>query len=289
MVDAVVRLAEGHAQSSQPFFIWAHLFDAHIPYSFGAGRSWARNAGLWLAQTGHDHSDIDPLTGFGPRPRTPPEMHAWSACYDAAIAFIDAQIGRLEAELRTRGLEDTVLVLASDHGEELGEHGDTSHRFRLYEHNTRVHLSVHHPDIAETTVPGLCTLMDLAPTVAASVGVKSPPQWEGRRLDDLRALPRDQVTLETFFGSPCDPVEKPIYLATRRGEWKLLWCDRTDEADHLSVAGAQLFDLSRDPNEMTNLAPFRPQEIASMMPEIQARAREIEGEFSVVRRVSAAR
>ncbi|MDB5424984.1 MAG: putative Alkaline-phosphatase-like, core domain [Phenylobacterium sp.] len=278
MIDAVLATAERRRGSAKPFYIWAHLFDAHIPYSFGQGRSWLRQANYWLERTGHDPK-IDPLTAFTSPSKNPSALGAWTACYDAAVAFIDSQIGRLRAELNARGLGNTLLVLSSDHGEELGEHGDTSHRFRLYDHNCRVHFSVHHPDLAKSSVPGLCTLMDVAPTIVDLTATKRPEGWEGQALSDLKQKPRTGVVLETFFGSPCDPSRRPMYFASRSENHKLMWCERVAENDPLSLPGARLFDLTSDPTEQIDIAAGNDLIVARLMEPMLRRKAELEADF----------
>ncbi|MBZ5544839.1 MAG: sulfatase, partial [Acidobacteriia bacterium] len=89
----------------QPFFLWVHLYDPHHPYT--------------------------PPEPFASRYRTLP--------YDGEIAFADAQVGRLSAYLQERGFyEKALIVLASDHGEGLGEHGEQTHGFFIY--NSTLHV-----------------------------------------------------------------------------------------------------------------------------------------------------
>src|SRR5206468_4841276 len=118
-----------------PFFLWVHLYDPHSPY---------RPAEPYLSRyTGH--------------------------LYDGEIAFDDAQLGRLFADLRRLKIyEDTVIVVTADHGESLGEHGEAEHGFFIYNATLRVPLILKLP--GETAraraVSGPVATVDVAPTIA---------------------------------------------------------------------------------------------------------------------------
>ena len=88
---------------SRPFFAWVHLYDAHTPYEAP-----------------------EPFQSRFPRTS--------DGAYDAEIASVDAQVGRLLDALRADGrLDDTLVVVVADHGEMLGEHGELTHGFFIYE------------------------------------------------------------------------------------------------------------------------------------------------------------
>lgn len=108
VVDAAIRWLAEKRSRSQPFFCWVHLYDPHAPY---------------LA-----HTEL-----FGD------EFHGRP--YDAEIAYIDRQVGRLVDFLRSHRLEDdTLLVVVADHGEGLGDHGEETHSETLYNSILRVPL-----------------------------------------------------------------------------------------------------------------------------------------------------
>jgi arylsulfatase A-like enzyme/tetratricopeptide (TPR) repeat protein len=135
---------------ARPFFLWAHLYDAHAPY-------------------------------------TPPP--AWRARhpgrpYDGEISAVDEQVGRILEELRRRGLDGrTVVAVVADHGEGLGEHGERTHGLLLYEPTLHVPLLLRvpwavKPRVVETPV----SLVDLAPTLAGLLGRPFPGTLDGRDL-----------------------------------------------------------------------------------------------------------
>src|SRR5262245_16063255 len=114
-VDAALRwLDQDHGR---PFFLWVHLYDAHTPYA--APPEWAQQF-----------------------PRT------LSGAYDAEIAFADAQLGRLLDALENDGrLARTVVAVLGDHGEMLGEHGEATHGFFVYDAAVHIPLVLAGPGL----------------------------------------------------------------------------------------------------------------------------------------------
>src|ERR1700756_1489053 len=120
------------------FFLWMHLYDPHFPY----------------------------------RPPTPYSEEYASHPYDGEIAFADAQVGRLLHFLKDKGLyQNTVIVLSGDHGESLGEHGEKTHGFFIYNATMRVPLIIHFPGKSAAAVEDTVSLVDLMPTVLEIAGL----------------------------------------------------------------------------------------------------------------------
>src|SRR5262245_18623510 len=139
----------------QPFFAWVHLYDAHTPYEAP-----------------------EPF-----RSRFPPTR---DGAYDAEIASADAQIGRLVDALRADGrLADTLVIVVADHGEMLGEHGELTHGFFIYEAATRIPLIVSGPGVPARVVADQVLIVDVMPTALALVGIKVPDQVQGTNLMPL--------------------------------------------------------------------------------------------------------
>jgi arylsulfatase A-like enzyme len=122
---------------AKPFFVWVHLFDTHRPYDL---------------PDQYNDGGID--------------------SYLSAIAYEDSQIARLIDHLQSRGsLEDTVIVVAGDHGESLGDHGEESHGIFLYQEALRVPLMMRAPGMAPRRVADVARLVDVMPTVLEVFGV----------------------------------------------------------------------------------------------------------------------
>jgi len=213
------RVAEDRAA---PFFGWVHFYDAHAPY-------------------------------------VPPEPYASrhrDALYDGEVAFVDAQVARLLEFLDRRGLAGSTLVaVASDHGEALGEHGELTHGLLLYEPTLRVPLILRgHGLPAGKSVAAPVGLVDLAPTLAGLLGARfetpgtspSGPPLDGR---DLSAA----------LTSGREPAETAVYSETeypRSFGWSGLSALRRGRVKYISAPRPELYDLSRDPQEAVNgLAP----------------------------------
>lgn len=130
---------------AKPYFAWLHLYEPHFPYAPPGGSMFG---------TG----DIDR--------------------YDGEIAYADAQLGRLVAELDP----GTIIVVTSDHGEEFSEHGLRFHARSLYDAVVRVPLVMRVPGVAARTVSTPVSLVDVMPTLLDLAGVEGPAGMNGRTL-----------------------------------------------------------------------------------------------------------
>jgi tetratricopeptide (TPR) repeat protein len=191
----------GERDPERPYFLWVHYFDAHLPYQ-------------------------SPLAGearFAGRP------------YDAEIAFVDREVGRL---LEAVDPERSLVVVASDHGEALGDHGEPTHGLFLYESTVRVPLIVTGP-FDPAVVDRVVGLVDLKPTLEFLVGLESETEPDGMNL--FAGAARDRaVYMET---------EAPIRL----GGWSELAALRTDDRKYVEAPDPELYDLRADPAEAANL------------------------------------
>lgn len=253
LADRVVREIGLRQAPERPFFLWTHFIDTHVPYCAGRGRRWYKETPGYLEDLGYP-ANLDIALAVRDRPETPEQWTAWSAFYDAAVRYADEQIGRIVRGLEELGLaDDTVIVVCGDHGEELGEHGDVSHHFRLYEHNVRVPLMLHRRGIGRRRIVGLTTLLDLAPTIADMAGLEPDASWEGVPVTVPSVGRRDHVLLETFHGGNCLFDRRPLYFAVRTKRWKYLWKEYRDATDNFSPEGLELYDIVDDPMEQRNL------------------------------------
>jgi arylsulfatase A-like enzyme/Tfp pilus assembly protein PilF len=219
--DQVVDRALGWlaAADARPFFLWVHLYDAHAPYN----------------------------------PPSPYRERHPGRPYDGAIAFDDAQVGRLLAALASRGLDDrTVVAIAADHGESLGEHGELTHGLLLYEPVLSVPLLLRAPGLAARRVDVPVSLADLAPSLAGLLRQPLPPPPGG-------ALDGRDLSAALLAGREPPPAE--LYAETRYPEvfgWSPLFALRRRELKYIAAPRPELYDLQRDPHETRNLAPPAP-------------------------------
>ncbi len=207
--------------AGEPLFLFLNYFDAHMPYAprpaIGRrlGEPAARDAlppGLWRDAAEGQAEAFDRLA-HGDEAVTP-ETRAWlRAAYLSQVASMDAQIGRLFAELEARGLWDEALVVVTaDHGEMLGENGLLAHAYRLTPELVDVPLLVKWPGQSEgRRDPRLVSLVDLYPTVLAAAGVEAPA-GEGF---DLAARPRRTLALfEEHVGPVHALTNRHLFLAS---------------------------------------------------------------------------
>lgn len=133
--------------SQKKFFLWMHLYDPHFPYN----------------------------------PPEPYRHEYASRPYDGEIAFADEQVGRILRFLKEKGIyQNTIIVLCGDHGESLGEHGEKTHGFFIYNATMHVPLLIRLPEnVRSRAVDNPVSLVDLMPTVLEAVGVEIPPQVQG--------------------------------------------------------------------------------------------------------------
>ncbi len=140
-------------------FLWVHLYDPHAPYN--------------------------PPKEFLPPGRSP---------YDGEIAYADSQLARILDALRARQLIDhTIVVVAGDHGEGLGDHGERTHGMLVYDSTLRVPLIIAAPGRAAGTREEPVSLVDLAPTLLRAAGVTPPAEMKGRDLLEVRGAARDDA------------------------------------------------------------------------------------------------
>ena len=256
--DLADRVIASIGTAQEPWCVWAHFHDTHMPYLAGRGPKWYRQTSEYLSRLGY--SGVDVSTAVKPRPSTLKEREDWSALYDAAMLYTDEQVGRVLSALKEMGLaENTVVAIAGDHGEELGEHGDHGHHFRLYEHNVRVPMLFHAPfHKGRIVADGLTTLLDFAPTIAELCGVEEPKGWQGRHVLSLEVKARDHVLLETVYGGACDLSFRPPYFAVCTKKFKYLWAETLDPNDGLSPKSDELYRIRADPGETINLDGTEP-------------------------------
>ena len=203
-----------------PFFAWVHFFDAHHPYA-------------------------------------PPPSFAGDDLYDGEIAFADAQLARLVAWLDANGLrEDTLVIVAGDHGESLGEHGEKTHGLFVYDSVVRVPLVVAWPGRIDAgrVVEEPVGLVDVVPTVLALIAADPGHELDGRNL--VGALRGDALPLEPILVESEYPLHSFGWAPLRAlvsGEWK-----------YIEAPAPELYRLGDDPNELTNLFASEPDRAARM-------------------------
>jgi arylsulfatase A-like enzyme len=246
----------------EPFFVFAHLFDPHLPYEAGPGFAGRFTEGL-------SSSFSLPVHGLSEIRKRAAELgeedRAFiTAAYDEEIAYVDDQLRRLFRGLRDQGLFDsTLVILTSDHGEELFDHGLASHGHDLYGELVRVPLVMAGPGIAQgVRSPVVLSNRHLSATLAGIGGARM------RGLDLRRAdVVADELTFSTdhgwWNGSP-----NQTFLGLRADEHVLHW---------VPDAGVlRLFNVEQDPGEKHDLSGENADLAERLRRELQERVTELE-------------
>jgi choline-sulfatase len=196
----------------RPCFLWVHLFEPHAPY--------------------------EPDPARGPEGRALPP----SVRYDDEVARADREVGRLLAGLGGRAAT-ALIVLAGDHGEAFGEHGEIAHSVFLYDTTLRVPLIMAGPGIPPSAPDASVSLVDVAPTVLDAVGLPAPDA-DGISLLPLArggAVPDRELYAETF--APLLDFGWSPLRSVRSGPWK-----------YIAAPRPELYDTASDPGEERDVA-----------------------------------
>ena len=206
-----------------PFFSWIHYYDPHMPYQ-----------------------------------PPPPFKEEFADPYDGEIAYMDACFGKVLARLREKGLLDrTLIVIAGDHGEALGEKGEVDHGVFIYDVTMKVPLLFHAPRNLPRgrVVESRVRLIDIMPTVLDALkmpvdkavqGTSLLPYMEGRKKDDLPCYLESYYPLETYGWSEL--------VGLIDGDWKFIRAPRPE-----------LYDIKTDPGETRDLVEKQAGAASAMM------------------------
>jgi arylsulfatase A-like enzyme/Flp pilus assembly protein TadD len=213
--EAVGWIEQNHGRGR--LFVWLHLYDPHDPY--------------------------EPPEPYASRFRDRP--------YDGEVAYADGLVGELDGVLARLGLRDTTLLaVTSDHGEGLGEHGETLHGFFVYQTTLAVPLILRGPGIRQgRRLAGTVGLVDLYRTLLDLAGV-APPAGAGGR--SLAAALRGGAEL------PDAPLYAESLVPLLHFGWSDLRVLREGRWKYVQAPRPELFDLAADPGEQRNLAAAEP-------------------------------
>lgn len=195
--------------ADQPFFLFFHIYEPHAPH-------------------------------------TPPEPYAsrYRSPYDGEVATSDAVIGRILEELRRLDLYDrSVILLLSDHGEGLNDHGDYEHGLLLYREILQIPLLLKLPDsqLGGTTVESPAALIDVLPTILELLEIESPAGLAGRSLlDEDNDGEARAIYAETFF---------PRFHFS----WSQLFSVILHPYQYIEGPDPELYDLEQDPAQRSNI------------------------------------
>lgn len=226
-MDAVQRRGDEVVDQAQkwldqdrqkPFFAWVHLYDPHTPYDSAP----------------REIRERFPRTAVG--------------AYDAEIAWTDSLVGRLIDGLRAEGrLDDTLVVVVGDHGEELGEHREQTHGFFVYDAAVHIPMIMAGPGIRPEVVDDQVRIVDVLPTVLDLLGIPIPHVVQGASLTPT--LRGEHVHLLA--------LSENWYPRYHYG-WSELIAVRDGRYHFIKAPRRELYDIRADPGELHNLATQEP-------------------------------
>ncbi|RJP38789.1 MAG: hypothetical protein C4547_04075 [Phycisphaerales bacterium] len=245
----------GPPKAAPPLFVWIHYFDTHWPYDppppFDTKFKADEQLKTWLAERRITESIPDKW-----KTRTAADIHN---AYDGEIAYLDAHLGALLTRWRQAGLwDDSIVIVAADHGEGLGQHDWPAHG-RIFGEQIHVPLIVRLPwdePRQPSRVPSILSLADVCPTVFELAG----PPLDGLLASQAtttsvfapRDFPHAAFTQRSDRDDSWEPGEK---FALTMDQWRYYYLTEGDD---------QLFDLTADPFELHNVIAEHP-ELARLM------------------------
>jgi choline-sulfatase len=277
------------AHRDEPFFLYAHSTDPHAPYRPPAGfeEKFANPAdtaefdrvykslggkhkyagGTVIDRTGCKRAGVNPdkfIQRAGDR-------------YDGEILHNDRSLEQLVDKLKQLGiLDNTLIIVVSDHGEEFWDHGWTGHGHSLYQELTHGVFLMWNPKLipAPRRITEPVQLIDVMPTVLDLMDVKIPDVVEGQSLAPFakgQPFQRRGPVMTSRFADPeakkegVVPENRIDAVALLDANWKLIYREKGKEA---GVSKVELYDRRADRTETTNIATQHPQEVDRLMTEI---------------------
>jgi arylsulfatase A-like enzyme len=264
--EGVVEKALGWIEKSdRPFFLFLYIMDPHSdyrcpePYHSRFDPDYRGRKEVEDGQMAFFAAEI--LKGSESR-LDRRDIEHFVALYDGEVAYADSEIGRLLKSLEKRNrLDETLVVLTSDHGEEFLEHGGVHHGYTLYNEVTRVPLVVRYPpQIPQSRVidDRLVQSIDMAPTILEIAGIEKPAGMQGESLMPLirnsEASWREYALSETPFTD---------MKALTKGKWKYIYSLGTRPLAPVhritQAQGGRLYNLEEDPGELRDVYSENPE------------------------------
>ena len=243
----------GALSSGKPVFAFFHTYQVHSPYQPPDG--YRELFGEYAGSIEPTSEALRPLSATAAKHLDRADFDFLVSQYDGEIRFLDDSLRELFGSLAEIGfLDNAVVLITADHGEEFGDHGGLLHRGTLFEELVRVPFIVWGRGVPAGAVdPTLVSTIDIAPTLLAAAGVEPPAIMEGRNVLAPRSTPWAEQRVFAQYRDALYSIRSPRFkfISSARGR-------------------QMLFDLLRDPSERHNLVDRQPELSAALAAELDA-------------------
>ncbi len=277
---------QGHDFHSQPVFLFVNYLEPHLPY---------RPPGDFARQMFDDESMEESARQVrqdvhahetGITPLSEGQLALLRGLYDGEVAYVDHRVGELVAFLEELGiLDDTLLVITADHGEQIGDHGFLGHNLNVYDDLLHVPLLVRYPPLfsAGATVEVAVETRDIFATIVSLVAPQALAETPIREIHPLPTRKSSSVP-ERYLVAEYD---RPL---VRLEAWQKRWPERdfsrfdrtftTLRAEDWKLIVAsdgtrELYDTGSDPGETVDLAAQRPEKVEMLLARLEGWRREV--------------
>lgn len=254
-----------------PFFLFVNYMEAHEPYRppYPYDRRFIDGpAGAQRVSYIHNKQAI--LSA--PEHRRQAELGILQALYDGELSYLDHRIGELVQFIESNGiLDESVLVITSDHGDSLGEHNHLGHRLSLYEPLVRVPLIIRYPRCFQPgeRIAQQVSLIDLYPTFLELAGADTGQEAAQNDFHSLVTSTQDKARPFTIAENTAPKSLNSVVSRMLRTErYKYIW---QSDGQH------ELYDLVHDPAELNNLVTIKPDVTREMATQLEQWERSHEG------------
>ncbi len=250
------------------FFLWMHYMDCHEPY-------------LPLSQfvsplKKYNIVNLDRKAHHSPGILAPAVVNEWINTYDSKVTYIDKMIGSLLRMLEGSNLlDDTLVIVTADHGQQFLEHGHYGHGHYLYDELIHVPLIITGPGLKGQVISQQISLLDLAPTILNMLNIDKPGDFLGDSLLPLIKGNRPKAGNSEAI-SEADTIQRltaasvgarpRLYanhrrISLRTGKWKYIYTEGEQD---------ELYCLEDDPKETQNIIDIKPEIATELRTRIMA-------------------
>ena len=248
ITERLLRWLGGH--DDRPFFAFVNYYDAHRPY-------WSPEPFRDRFVPDGEGLDSRPFREAQPGDDTLPEKTDWAInAYDGSLAYLDDQLRLLFQTMEERGfLDNTLVIITSDHGEEFGEHGVFDHGNSLYRQALHVPLLLRFTGRipAETTVEAPVSLSALPATIMDLIGLEDHP-FPGHSLVALWQSPESPGPQSPAVSEVRKTIRQPEWYPASQGDMVSMVSGEWHYIRNLEQGIEEIYDLGTDPTEETDVA-----------------------------------